>query len=88
MDEKTLNLLKQKSSIDVVVRPNQKNNSLYIVGNRLILEIKAKPENNKANDELEKYLSKLFEKNAKIIKGKTSNKKTIKLTQKNTSKTN
>jgi len=39
--------------------------------------LKKAPENNKANQELEKFLSKHFGKKVKIIKGHTSKNKTI-----------
>jgi len=43
--------------------------------------LKKPAENNKANIELEKFLSKYFKAKAKVIKGYTSKTKTIEVTQ-------
>ena len=71
--------LKNATTIQVNVKTNAKENKIEKNNEKYTLYIKAKPENNKANEEIEKYLSKITGKSAKIIKGKTQIKKTIKL---------
>ena len=71
--------LKNTPAIQITVKTNAKENKIEKNKEDYTLYIKAKPENNKANDEIEKYLSKITGKSAKIIKGKTTKKKTIKL---------
>lgn len=71
--------LSNKSGFDVVVKTNQKKNEIRLSGENILLLMKEKPENNKANQEIERFLSKITGKQAKIIKGKTSKNKTIKL---------
>jgi uncharacterized protein YggU (UPF0235/DUF167 family) len=65
--------------IEIEARLNSKKNDIIKEKNKIIIYVKAKPENNKANNEIEQYLTKITGKSAKIIKGKTKRKKTIKL---------
>ena len=68
------------NSIKVIVKPNSPKNKIKEISKETYnLEIKAKPENNKANIEIEKFLSKHFKKDAKIISGLKSKKKIIRL---------
>jgi uncharacterized protein YggU (UPF0235/DUF167 family) len=78
MDKNIVDFLKQKNSFEINVKTNQRVNDLKLLNDALIVNIKSKPENNKANDEIEKFISKISGKTAKIIKGKTSKKKIIK----------
>ncbi len=62
-------------SLRIIVRPGKKKN--YVLGydydkQALIIEIKAPAEQNKANKELIKFLSKLMKKRVKIKSGHTS----------------
>lgn len=79
MDKNIVDFLKQKNSFEISVKTNQRVNDLKLLNDVIIVNIKSKPENNRANDEIEKFLSKICGKTAKIIKGKTSKKKIIKL---------
>jgi uncharacterized protein len=66
--------------IKVIVKPNSKKNELFYdeESKQYRINIKAKPENNKANIELIKFLSKRFGK-VKIVSGLTSKKKVIEI---------
>lgn len=67
-------------TIEVIIKTNSPKNQIsQISENKFKLEIKAKPENNKANIEIEKFLSKHFKTQAKIISGFKSKKKLIKI---------
>ena len=60
------------------VKPNKKKTEiLKITENNIIMNVKAPPENNKANIEIIKFLSKYFNKKIKIIKGQNSKNKII-----------
>lgn len=85
MDEKQDWALVQKhlnnNKLDIVVKPNSPKNK--IVGydeskKALKVEIKAQPEDNKANIEIIKFFSRISKKKASIILGLTSKKKTLK----------
>lgn len=76
---KELNDLFSQKTFEVHVKASSKNKKLIFEDDKIILFVKSKPENNKANDEIEGYLSKLSGCSAKIIRGKTSKKKLIKL---------
>jgi len=66
--------------LNVIVKANSPENKIIKSSeNAYKVSIKAKPENNKANIELEKFLTKHFKKQAKIISGFKSKKKKIKL---------
>ncbi len=66
--------------IKVKVRPNSREQKIeQITNNEYKISLKSTPENNKANLELIKLLKKHFKKIPKIIKGKTSKNKTIKI---------
>ncbi len=62
----------------VRVKPNSpKTRIVSETDSELVVEVAAPAENNKANIELIKFLSKKFGKNVKIIRGLTSKKKII-----------
>ncbi len=69
--------------IKVKVIPNSKKQKIEISGeNELKINLKSKPERGKANQELVKTISDFFnakESNIKIIKGKKSQRKIIKI---------
>ena len=71
-----------KSSITVYVKPNSKKTQIIKFDeskNAYILSVKAKPENNKANLEIERFLSKISNKNATIVKGFKAKTKLVRL---------
>jgi len=85
--EKVL-LAKQKNSKNIILKIKVKTNSSknkiqsILDDNTIKINIKAHPENNKANQELIKFLAKvldIFEEDIKIIHGKTNPNKTIKI---------
>ncbi len=63
----------------IIVKANAKNNSINFDEelNLYRVSIKSKPENGKANLEIEKFLSKYFKKRTKIKSGLKSKRKTI-----------
>jgi len=70
------------SKFKIIVKPNSKEN--IIMGfdndrNAYRISIKAKPEDNKANIEVIKFLSKLLKKRVKIISGLKSKEKIIEI---------
>lgn len=68
--------------ITVITKTNQKKSSLEFdeKRNAYIAYVKAPPENNKANIEILKLVSKSLGKQVRIISGRTSKKKLIGLT--------
>ena len=65
--------------MEIIVHPNKKNTEIISQdNNRIILNVKAKAQNNKANLEVIRFLSKLYNKKVKIISGITNRKKIIK----------
>ena len=70
----------KESSFKVIIKPNSKVNSIESfdsVRNAYVVRIKARPENNKANMELVKFLSKSLKKKAHIVPGFKSREKLI-----------
>jgi len=65
--------------IEVQVKTKSNKTDLVQKGDKLILSVKSLPEDNKANEEIIKFLKKNTGKNPKIISGATSRKKLIKL---------
>jgi uncharacterized protein (TIGR00251 family) len=68
------------STLEIIVRPNSSKNEIIgydLARKALKVNIKAPPENNKANIELIKFLSKETKKKVKIISGFTSKKKVL-----------
>lgn len=66
--------------IKLKIKPNSpKNKIISETAGEMIVEIAAPAENNKANIELIKFLSKKFGKNVRIVRGLTSKKKIIAL---------
>lgn len=78
-------LLNEKELIlQINVKPNSNKNEIKnILSNQVLkINIKAKPENGKANEELIKFLAGIFKvdkSKIRIIKGKTSKNKLIKI---------
>lgn len=68
-----------KSAIEILAKTSSKKNRIIHTSKGFIVEIKAKPENNKANLEIERFLTKIVKKPIKIISGKTSKKKLVKI---------
>ena len=72
----------KESKFKVIVKPNSKENKLEYFdkgGNAYRISIRAKPEDNKANIEIIKFLSKLLKKKVKIISGLKSREKIIEI---------
>ena len=72
----------KENPFKIIVKPNSPKNEVlgYDVERKAYrVNIKAKPEDNKANIEVIKFLSKFFKKRARIIKGLKSKEKIIKL---------
>ena len=76
------NELKDKDYIKIIVKPNSKENKIVKFDENkeaYVVNIKAKPEKNKANIEIIKFFSKLLKKKITIIKGLKSREKIIKV---------
>jgi len=69
----------KNNSLEIKIIPNSRKNNIISKDNKFIIEISQPAENNKANQELIRYLKKITGKEIKIIKGKTSKNKTIKI---------
>ncbi|MBS3125941.1 DUF167 domain-containing protein [Candidatus Woesearchaeota archaeon] len=68
--------------ITVLAKPNKPKTELISADpgkNTYLIHLKARPENNKANIELLKFLKKHFRKEVSIVSGFTSKKKIIEL---------
>ncbi len=63
---------------EIIVVPNSKKEQI-LEGDLLKVKVKAKAENNKANIEVEKIMSKYFGSEVKIVKGFKSRKKIIEI---------
>ncbi len=66
--------------MEIIVHTNKKKTE--IIGkkeDKIIINIKAKPENNEANKEIIKFFSKYYQKPVKIVRGLKSNKKMLKI---------
>ena len=71
-----------KKIIQVTVRTNAPETKITKQeGDQWRMDVHAQPENNKANLEIIKFLTKVCEKDVKILKGFTSRKKTVLLTE-------
>lgn len=68
----------EKGSVAIDVTPNSKKN-VFLLGDPCIVYIKAPAEHNKANEAVETFLSKIAGANVKIVRGKTTRKKIIRL---------
>ena len=72
----------QGNKFKVIVKPNSRENKiegLNMDKNAYIISIKARPENNKANIQIVKFLSKLLKKKVKIVSGLKSREKIIEI---------
>lgn len=65
--------------INIIVKPNSKKNEIIKEDKILKVLIRKPAENNKANIELIKFLTKHYKKKIRIISGLNSRKKTIEL---------
>lgn len=66
--------------IEVKVKPNSGSSKIIkLLEDKYQVNLKATPNNNKANLELIKLLTRYFKKDIKIVKGKTSKNKIIKV---------
>ncbi len=69
-------------TVKIIVKPNSPKNKIVCFDkdkDAYRVEIKAKPEANKANIEIVKFFSKKFKKKVKIIKGLHSKEKILKI---------
>tara|TARA_Y100000310_G_C20677729_1_gene814066 strand:+ start:2673 stop:2885 length:213 start_codon:yes stop_codon:yes gene_type:complete len=66
--------------IKIKVKTNQPKTEIIEKGDVWKVNVKAKPENNKANLEIIKFFSKLFKKNVKIINGLKNKEKLLEIT--------
>jgi len=74
----------KESTFKVIIKPNSQKNKIigyYSKKKAYKVDIKEKAEDNKANKELIRYLSKLFGKRAKIKSGFKSREKIIEIVQ-------
>ena len=72
----------KEETFKVVIKPNSKSNEFLGFDkkkNTYLVKIKARPENNKANIEIIKFLSKILGKRVKIKSGLKSREKIISL---------
>ena len=67
-----------KKTISIKVKPNSSQSKILEKNNEIVVYVKPKPENNKANLEVIKLFSKEY-KNVKILKGLKSSKKLLQL---------
>ncbi len=73
-----------KRVIQITVRANApKTKITKQEGDSWKMDVHAQPENNKANREIIKFLTKACDADVKILKGLTSRKKTVLLTKRN-----
>ena len=74
----------KKSKFRVIVKPNSKESKIIEFNkdsNTYRIQIKAKPEDNKANIELIKFLSKELKKKVRIASGFKSKEKIVEITE-------
>jgi len=75
----------QSNKFKVIVKPNSRENKIIEFNkdsNTYKIQIKAKPEDNKANIELIKFLSKSLKKKVRIFSGLKSREKIVEITDK------
>lgn len=72
----------KESKFNIIIKPKSKENKIEGFDkqrNAYIISIAAKPENNKANIEIIKFLSRLLKKKVRIISGLKSREKIVKI---------
>ena len=72
----------KEDTFKIIVKPNSSKNEIvsYDKDKKAYrVNIKAKPEDNKANVEVVKFFSKLFKKRARIVRGLKSKEKILKI---------
>ncbi len=77
-----MEIMKIKSiRFNVIAKPSSKENNIHFdkERNAYIVQVKAKPEDNKANIEIIRFLSKLTKKRARIVSGLKSKEKIVEL---------
>jgi len=75
----------QSNKFKAIIKPNSKENKIIEFNrenNIFRINIKAKPEDNKANIELIKFLSKSLKKKVRIVSGFKSREKVVEITDK------
>ena len=66
--------------MEIIVYPNKKKTEIIGKKNdKIIVNVKAKPENNEANKEIIRFFSKQYGQSVTIIKGLKSKNKTLKI---------
>lgn len=63
--------------IEIKVKTNQKEQKIETNGNNIIVSLTEVPKDGKANEELVKYLRKVFKKPVSLVSGQKSKNKTI-----------
>jgi len=63
--------------LKIKVKVNQPKTEIIEKGEIWKVNVKAKPENNKANEEIIKFFSKIFKKDVKIIRGMKAKQKIL-----------
>ena len=64
-------------TVEITAKPGSGRSEISMEGGKLVAYLKSKPEGGKANAELEKLAAKHFGAPARIIRGKSSRKKTL-----------
>jgi len=70
----------KESKFRIIAKPNARENKIEGFDNKMnayIVHVKARPEDNKANIEIIKFLSRLLKKKVRIVSGLKSRKKII-----------
>ncbi len=65
--------------IKIKVKTNQPKTEVVEKGDVWRLNVKARPENNKANEEIIKFFSRMFKRDAKIVRGLKSKEKILEI---------
>ena len=69
-----------KDTITIRVRPNAKKTSIVDIRDNIVfLDVASPPENNKANVEIIKFISKQLKKQVRFLRGTTSKTKVLKI---------
>ena len=80
LSKNLLELLKHNNRLHVHVKPGARKTEILAIDPLMAMvkvSVKEPPEDGKANIELERYLSKLSGKEARVVAGKTSRRKTV-----------
>ncbi len=74
--EDILKLIKN-NILEIIVKPNSKKQNITIQDNKIKVEIRSLPEENKANLEIIRIFEKISSRKVQIIKGRTSKNKVL-----------